>query len=73
MELRLTDVELVLEHVPLPRELAEQLGRSWVKLEMSDEQLAALNDACIAYVQERGFDSDVSRRVESIVDALNQS
>ena len=70
-KLRVEDIVLILEHVALPREVAEHLQRAPAELEMTDEQLAVLNDACIAYVQERGV-SDVSRRLESIVDSLNE-
>ena len=71
-KIRVADIALVLEHVALPLELAEQLRRLRVEFEMSDEQLAMLNDACIAYVQERGPTTDVSRRLESLVGVLNE-
>ena len=70
---RFDDIALVLEHVPLRRELAERLRRSPVELEVTDEQLAELNDACIGYVQEHGSISDVARRLELVVDTLNES
>ena len=77
VSLRLEDIALVLEHVELPQELAERLRRTPVELDMSDDQVAPLNDALIAYVQEHDFDArgsttDVVLRLERIVDALNE-
>ena len=44
---------------------------------MSDEHVAVLNDACIMLLQERGLESsgqvsDFGRRLEKIIDALNE-
>ena len=77
MTLRYEDIALVLKHVALPRELAERLRRAPVEPDLSDDEVAALNDALIAYVQERGFDAPgsttgVARRLERIVDTLNE-
>jgi hypothetical protein len=77
MMLRVEDIALVLEHVALPQGLVERLRRVPVELEISNEEIAALNDACISYVQEQGFDprgsaTDIARRLEQIVDALNE-
>ncbi len=72
MTLRFDDVALVLEHVAVPADTAEHLRRAPLELAMSDEHVAALNDACIAYMQEHGSKGDVARRLERIVDALNE-
>jgi hypothetical protein len=58
MRLRVEDIAFVLEHVALPRDLVERLRRTPVELEMSDDQVAALNDACMAYVQEQEFTAE---------------
>jgi hypothetical protein len=76
MKLNYDDVSLLLEHVDLPDELRDRLGRAPVELRLSDDDFAALNDACIALLQERGRDGDggvteLGRRLETIVDALN--
>jgi hypothetical protein len=76
MRLRFDEVELVLGCVALPEDLALSLRRSTVNLDLSEEQIAALNDACIAHVQEHGLDqhgaaTETGRRLEHIIDSLN--
>ncbi len=77
MMLRYDDVTLVLECVGLPEGLVAGLRRSIVNLDLSDEQVGALNDALVAHIQEQGFDqrgqvTETGRRLEHIVDALNE-
>jgi hypothetical protein len=76
LRLRVEDIALLLEHVAIPDQLAVRLRRAPVELEISDDDIAALNDTCIAYIQEHATDApgsgrDIIRRVEGVVDALN--
>jgi len=72
MTLRFDDIALLLEHVAVPPDTAEQLRRAPLELAMSEKHISALNDACIAYMQKHGFEGDIARRLERIVDALNE-
>lgn len=77
MTLRYDDVALMVEHLTLPEDVMSRLRRAAVELDLSDEQVATLNDVCLAHLQERGFDqtgsaTDLGRRLEHIIDALNE-
>lgn len=77
MRLEYDDVALMLERLTLPADLAAKLRRASVKLDVSDDQVSALNDACVIHLQEQGFDqaggaNDLGRRLERIIDALNE-
>ncbi|HWI08817.1 MAG TPA: hypothetical protein VNT54_15040, partial [Solirubrobacteraceae bacterium] len=68
---------LLLEYVALPDAVAAELRGAAVEIDMSDEHVAVLNDACIMLLQERGLESsgqvsDFGRRLEKIIDALNE-
>lgn len=76
MKLMYDDLNVLLEHVDLPEALRGRLAHASIELRLSDEDVGALNDACIAFLQERGRGSDghmteLGRRLERIVDALN--
>lgn len=77
MRLRYDDLALIDERVVVPADLAAALRGAVVDLHLTDGQVAALNDACLAHLQEHGFDergdpTDAGRRLERIVDALNE-
>ncbi len=77
MRLEYDDVALMLERLNLPADLAAKLRRASVNLDASDAQVAALNEACVAHLQEQGFNqsggaSDLGRRLERIIDTLNE-
>lgn len=77
MRLQYADVALILDHLALAADLEAVLRGASVSLDMSDDQVAALNDACLAHLQEQGFEAtggvnDVGRRLERIIDALNE-
>jgi len=77
VRLRYDDVALVLERLSLPADLAATLRSATVDVHLADDQVAALNDACLAHLQEHGFDerggpTPAGRRLEQIIDALNE-
>ena len=76
MRLRVGDLIMLLDDIELPTEVQERLRRSSVELHLSDLDLQTINDACIARVQEAGFDAggslnELGKRLESIVNKLN--
>ncbi len=76
MKLRVGDLTAVLAILDLPEELRTRLQNANVSLSLTDQDITTLNDACLVKLQEEGFSEDgspteVGRRLEQIVDALN--
>jgi hypothetical protein len=73
---RVSDLITLLDDLELPTAVRERLRSSFAEVRLSDSELQTINDACIARVQEAGFDAggslnDLGQRLEEIVDKLN--